>query len=77
MLLGAAAFGMDWPNSGEKLRSDFGHNDMGRPNVGLVFVAQGAVKSADAGELFFARDSSDVGSSLPAPLGILGCYRSW
>jgi len=60
---------MDWPNTEEKLRSDFGHNDSGRPNVGLIFVAQGAVKSIDAGELVFVRESSDSMTALPTPLG--------
>lgn len=68
--LGAAAFAADWPTANSPILLSFGQNDSGRAIVGMVFAAQGTVRSADAGEVVFkSKQGSEGVGGLPQPLG--------
>jgi hypothetical protein len=67
--LAASLCGMDWPSSDGLMSRNFGWNDKGRPVMGVSFVAEGPIRAADAGELFFFNDPESSASRIPSPLG--------
>ncbi|MDR1420097.1 MAG: peptidoglycan DD-metalloendopeptidase family protein [Treponema sp.] len=61
---------MDWPRAEAVLRGNFGSNDQGRPQPGMIFEGGGPVRASDGGEIVFARGAGDdAASRLPSPLG--------
>jgi len=62
-------FSIDWPTASGTIRKNFGFNDQGLPHLGVTFDAEGELKAADTGEIFFFRREGDTASRLPSPLG--------
>lgn len=62
------AVALDWPSPDARMESSFGQNDQGRPRTGDIFISDGTVRAADAGEVLFAHHPGDeVG--FPSPFG--------
>ncbi|MDR0602396.1 MAG: hypothetical protein LBG42_08440, partial [Treponema sp.] len=70
-----AAFAMDWPLSGAVLHGNFGRNDGGRPQPGMIFESEGPVRASGRGELVFSSNAGDAAASrLPSPLGAWAAF---
>jgi hypothetical protein len=67
--LSAGAYGMDWPTQAGLMSRNFGWNDQGKPVLGVCFVVEGPIRSADAGEILFYNDPAHTASRFPSPLG--------
>jgi len=60
---------MDWPSPTGVIKKNFGWNDEGLPHLGISFEDEGALVSAEEGELLYRRREGDTASRLPSPLG--------
>ena len=62
---------MDWPSPQGTMIKNFGWNDGGQPQLGILFNTDGSVTAAEGGELlFFHNDDENISASrLPSPLG--------
>jgi hypothetical protein len=69
MAFGLPLFSIDWPTASGAISKNFGLNDQGLPHLGVTFDAEGELKAADTGEIFFSRREGDTASRLPSPLG--------
>jgi hypothetical protein len=71
--ISATLFAMNWPADTVMIEENFGMNNNGRPALGMSFSEtdgiDGAIRSADKGELVFFHDEEDSASRLPSPLG--------
>jgi hypothetical protein len=69
VLMISAAFAIDWPSDNGSILHNFGWNDAGNPTLFHTFESEGAIRSADSGEIIFMNDVPHSASSFPSPLG--------
>ncbi|MDR2901294.1 MAG: hypothetical protein LBV20_07240 [Treponema sp.] len=69
LLLVPAVFAIDWPSDNGRVLHNFGWNDKGQPSLFHSFESEGAIRSADSGEIIFINDTEHMASSIPSPLG--------
>ena len=69
LLLSPYLHSLDWPTARGVMRKNFGWNDEGMPHLGITFDADGELKAAGDGEIFYRRGERDTASRLPSPLG--------